>query len=77
MPIYEYSCPSCAHRFEKLIRNAADLPKSCPACGQPQLKKLFSTFAAKVAAPAAGGCRRQDACPAAHVCSGGCCGGHG
>ena len=76
MPIYEYGCQACGHQFEKLIRNAGDLPKNCPSCGQPRLKKRFSTFAAKVAAPA-GGCRNQEACPVAHSCRGGCCGGHG
>jgi putative FmdB family regulatory protein len=76
MPIYEYRCEACGHAFEKLIRNAGDLPDTCPECGRNKLKKQFSSFAAKVAG---GGCRNADSCAAAaaaagHRHSGGCCG---
>ncbi len=76
MPIYEYQCSACGHAFEKLIRNPADLPETCPDCGKKKLKKQFSAFAAKVAS-AAGVCKMADRCPAAagHRHSGGCCGG--
>ena len=43
MPIYEYRCESCEHRFEALIRNA-DAPE-CPSCGSRTLECAFSTFA--------------------------------
>jgi putative FmdB family regulatory protein len=33
MPLYEYQCDSCAHRFE-LIQKFSDPPvAACPACG--------------------------------------------
>jgi putative FmdB family regulatory protein len=60
MPIYQYACRGCTHRFEQLVRGA-DRP-SCPACQSPDLERLFSVFAvstgggrAEAAAPA-GGC---------------------
>ena len=33
MPLYEYKCKKCGHRFEK-IRKFSDAPlKKCPECG--------------------------------------------
>ena len=63
MPIYEYRCEECDHRFEilqQLGENGDGL--TCPGCGAPGLEKLFSTFAAaaegSTAAPAGVGCCR-------------------
>ena len=37
MPLYEYMCGSCGHRFER-IQKFSDPPVSdCPKCGQPVL----------------------------------------
>jgi putative FmdB family regulatory protein len=48
MPIYEYLCESCDHKFEKLVRRSEDaLDAGCPSCGQHHLKQEFSTFAAR------------------------------
>lgn len=45
MPIYEYQCGRCAHRFEALRgMNAAPLT-TCPACGEDALTKLISAAA--------------------------------
>lgn len=42
MPIYEYQCEACGHRFETL-RKVSDSPLTCcPACGAEALKKLIS-----------------------------------
>ena len=46
MPLYEYSCADCHHRFEilqRLDQDAGDLV--CPRCGGERLEKQFSTFA--------------------------------
>ena len=40
LPIYEYACDSCGHRFEKLVRVGAELPP-CPECGST-VRKLVS-----------------------------------
>jgi len=41
MPIYEYECEACGHRFEK-IQKFSDPPlKVCPTCGSP-VERLLS-----------------------------------
>jgi putative FmdB family regulatory protein len=46
MPIYEYACRSCAHRFELLIRDTSATP-ACPECKSADLEKLLSLPAVK------------------------------
>jgi len=42
MPLYEYECESCGHRFEK-IQKFSDPPlDKCPVCGGP-VRKLLSS----------------------------------
>lgn len=46
MPIYEYLCPACNGRFQKLVRGfdaPADL--RCPRCGHTDVRKAVSRFA--------------------------------
>lgn len=33
MPLYEYQCEQCQHRFEKIQSFSAPDPESCPKCG--------------------------------------------
>jgi len=33
MPLYEYECLVCAHRFERIQRVSDDPVASCPVCG--------------------------------------------
>jgi putative FmdB family regulatory protein len=33
VPLYEYECAKCHHRFEKIERLTASAVKTCPACG--------------------------------------------
>jgi putative FmdB family regulatory protein len=40
MPIYDYACQRCGHRFELLVL-AATTPV-CPACGSGDLTRLLS-----------------------------------
>jgi putative FmdB family regulatory protein len=43
MPLYEYQCDSCGHRFE-LIRKFSDPPlEVCPKCGKSPVTKLVSS----------------------------------
>ena len=42
MPIYEYACRSCEHRFETIQRASEDALVDCPSCGEAALKKLLS-----------------------------------
>jgi putative FmdB family regulatory protein len=42
MPLYEYECEACAHRFE-VIQKFSDPPiDTCPAC-QGRVRKLLSS----------------------------------
>jgi putative FmdB family regulatory protein len=43
MPLYDYKCRKCAHRFEELVR-LGDTP-DCPKCRAKNPEKLFSTSA--------------------------------
>lgn len=46
MPLYEFRCPQCGVRFERLTSfNMAQRPQVCPICGSQEAKKIFSTFA--------------------------------
>ena len=43
MPLYEYECESCHHRFER-IQKFSDPPVDvCPNCGKQAVKKLLSS----------------------------------
>jgi len=42
MPIYEYECERCTHRFEELVAGSEEVPR-CPSCGAYEAKRLFST----------------------------------
>ena len=42
MPLYEYECEACGHRFE-VIQKFSDSPiETCPKCGGPVQKLLSS-----------------------------------
>jgi len=42
VPLYEYECKSCGHRFEK-IRKFSDEPlTTCPNCGKETIEQLLS-----------------------------------
>ena len=42
MPIYEYACRACGHAFETMQKASEPRLTVCPACGEPQLRKLLS-----------------------------------
>ena len=42
MPIYEYACGSCEHRFETIQRASGEPLRDCPECGDAALRKLLS-----------------------------------
>ena len=41
MPLYEYQCKKCQHRFEKIQKFSDPLVKTCPKCGGP-VQQLLS-----------------------------------
>ncbi|MGH7796224.1 MAG: FmdB family zinc ribbon protein [Candidatus Binatia bacterium] len=59
MPIFEYNCRKCNHRFETIVFSAREkIP--CPKCQSSALEKQLSVFrspaAGREACAAAGGC---------------------
>lgn len=48
MPIYEYKCNACNHRFEKLRKITDEPLKDCPKCNQPAVTKLVSAAGFKL-----------------------------
>jgi putative FmdB family regulatory protein len=42
MPIYEYECQACEHRFEAEQHINDPHIKTCPKCGKDEVKKLIS-----------------------------------
>jgi putative FmdB family regulatory protein len=75
MPIYEYLCGNCGERVEVLVRPSTGSDSSapsCPQCGSPLSKKLFSTpnVISRWGQPSGGGtcCGREERC-AAPPCS--------
>jgi putative FmdB family regulatory protein len=46
MPIYEYVCSHCGHRFEKLVRNTTGEQQiHCPRCRENGSQRVLSSFA--------------------------------
>lgn len=46
MPVYEFTCEACDHRFETFV-HTAKAKVECPKCGGGKVKKLLSLFGAK------------------------------
>ena len=42
MPIYEFECASCGHRFDRLQKLSDEDPTVCPSCSAPQLHRRVS-----------------------------------
>ncbi|HXP02376.1 MAG TPA: zinc ribbon domain-containing protein [Luteibacter sp.] len=42
MPIYEFQCQACGHRFERLQKIADPDPAACPSCGEPRVGRMLS-----------------------------------
>jgi putative FmdB family regulatory protein len=62
VPIYEYACESCGHRFEELVGSYAGANEAgvkCPECGGERLERLISTSYAPVHRRMTAGQRRR------------------
>jgi putative FmdB family regulatory protein len=42
MPIYEFQCAACGHRFDRLQKLSDPDPAQCPDCGAPQVQRQIS-----------------------------------
>jgi putative FmdB family regulatory protein len=71
MPIYEYRCEACEHRFDLLTSFAErDRAHVCPSCESTRTRALVSSFAA-----IGGETEFSSTLPMAPSAGGGCCGG--
>jgi putative FmdB family regulatory protein len=43
MPLYEYQCEACDHRFERIQKFSDPLVDVCPKCGKGPVRKLISS----------------------------------
>jgi putative FmdB family regulatory protein len=43
MPLYEYECGACGHRFEIIQKFSDGPPAACPSCGKGPLQRLQSS----------------------------------
>ena len=68
MPLYDFECRDCGHRFEELVARDYQGLK-CPRCGSQQVARLMSRFSSRVS----GGWTT----PTSAASSGGSCGSHG
>jgi putative FmdB family regulatory protein len=59
MPLFEFVCESCGHRFEEIVSSSST--PHCPACDSAELRRLISGFAV------GGSTRRAAAAPAAPI----------
>jgi putative FmdB family regulatory protein len=63
MPIFEYRCESCGHKFETIL--FGEQTPQCPKCHTEKLEKQLSTFAVNAksssVSPAAG-CGQSNCC---------------
>lgn len=44
MPLYEYECEDCGHRFERIQKFSDELVSTCPSCSG-KVRKLVSSAA--------------------------------
>ena len=61
MPIYEYACQDCGHRFEALVFGGKT--PDCPECESHKLEKLLSTFGVGSASGAGSSNALPPSCP--------------
>jgi putative FmdB family regulatory protein len=45
VPLYEYECQACHHRFEQIQKFSDPIARKCPKCGRKKLQKLLSSSA--------------------------------
>ncbi|GMU43988.1 MAG: zinc ribbon domain-containing protein [Xanthomonadales bacterium] len=45
MPIYEFECLACGHRFERLQKLSAADPTDCPSCREAKVKRAVTAAA--------------------------------
>lgn len=49
MPIYEFECAQCGHRFDRLQKLSDPDPSDCPSCAAPRVQRKVSAPAFRLA----------------------------
>jgi len=49
MPIYEFECPTCGHRFDRLQKLSDPDPSDCPDCGRAGVRRRVTAPAFRLA----------------------------
>lgn len=76
MPVYDYQCQSCGHRWEARIPDPAEHPAQCPRCHGETIKRLFpAPYVARGTSRAPGTtcCGRLERCTTQPCSNGGSC----
>jgi putative FmdB family regulatory protein len=60
MPIFEYLCAECGHKFEAIVLGGQSV--ECPKCHTARLELQLSTFSAHSGGPPASGCGQTTCC---------------
>jgi putative FmdB family regulatory protein len=61
MPIFEYCCRKCSHRFETIVRSSHE-KIACPKCQSSSLQKQLSVFRSPASGEAAASSGAGCAC---------------
>ncbi len=64
MPLFEYTCGKCGHRFEELVSVSDAKAPKCPKCNSEKTERQLSVFSA----PGGGG----NACESGSCDTGSC-----
>lgn len=76
MPIFEYRCEKCGHKFEEIVHGDRNKNIPCPQCGNPSTEKCISLIGG-IAMGKSGNPSCGSSCPGAARCDaaagGGCC----
>ena len=63
MPIYEFRCTQCGHKFEELVFASQDVKDlHCPNCGAKNVNKLMSAFSSSMEAGSTPPCGSAPSC---------------
>ena len=63
MPMYEYHCKGCHHKFNLMTRISLmdeATKEPCPSCDGPYIERLFPSTAPSIGDPVRLGIRRPD-----------------
>jgi putative FmdB family regulatory protein len=74
VPIFEFECPRCNHRFDDLLRSSSAKNPPCPKCKCVKTQRLMSTFSMGGCASEGGHSHGGGSCSCGGCSSGSCSG---